>query len=76
LPRARKVTPAIDSDIRRVCANVARLGQKKSLAAIPIALNRKLDHIICISIVTDIYHEDKSDRSNIMHGAEIEVEVM
>jgi hypothetical protein len=40
-PRARKVTPAMDSDIRSVCERVARLGQKKSLDAIPIALNRK-----------------------------------
>ena len=45
-PRARNVTPAIDSDIRNVCDNVARLGQKKSLAAMPMALKSRLNHII------------------------------
>src|SRR5262245_45006902 len=40
-PKAKKVTPAMDSDIRRDWASVARFGQKKSLAAIPIALKRK-----------------------------------
>jgi hypothetical protein len=45
-PRARNVTPAMDSDIFNAWERVARLGQKKSLAAIPIALNSKLNHTI------------------------------
>lgn len=49
LPNARKVTPAIDSDIRRVWDRVAKLGQKKSLAAMPIALNNKHSQIIYVS---------------------------
>lgn len=45
-PRARKVTPAMDWDILSAWDRVARFGQKKSLAAIPIALNSKLNHTI------------------------------
>ena len=48
-PSARKVTPAIDSDMRSVCARVARLGQKKSLAAIPMAENSRHNQIIYIN---------------------------
>jgi len=40
-PNAKKVTPAMDSDMRNVWARVAKFGQKKSLEAIPIALNRR-----------------------------------
>ena len=40
-PSARKVTPASDWDMRSVWERVARLGQKKSLAAIPMALNSR-----------------------------------
>jgi hypothetical protein len=50
-PSARKVTPAMDSDIRNVFANVARFGQKKSLAAIPMALNRKPNQSIYVNHV-------------------------
>jgi hypothetical protein len=49
LPRARKVTPAIDSDNRRLWARVARLGQRKSLAAMPMAVNNKLSQNIYVS---------------------------
>jgi hypothetical protein len=43
-PNARKVTPAMLSDIPRMLAIVERLTQKKSLAAIPIVENRIPSH--------------------------------
>ena len=43
-PKARKVTPVILSLMPSMLAIVLRLMQKKSLAAMPIALKRKLSH--------------------------------
>jgi hypothetical protein len=40
LPKARKVTPAVDSPIPSRSATVARLGQKKSDAEMPIVAKR------------------------------------
>lgn len=40
-PKAKKVTPAVDSFKPRYAAIVARLGQKKSEADIPMKENRK-----------------------------------
>ena len=43
-PKARKVTPAMLSLIPRIVAIVLRLMQKKSLAAMPMVLNRRPSH--------------------------------
>jgi hypothetical protein len=43
-PKAKNVTPAILSLIPRMLAMVLRLMQKKSLAAIPIVLNKRPSH--------------------------------
>lgn len=43
-PKARKVTPAMLSLIPNMLAMVLRFMQKKSLAAIPIVLNRRPSH--------------------------------
>ena len=44
-PKARKVTPAMLSLIPRIVAIVLRLMQKKSLAAMPIVLNKRPSHV-------------------------------
>jgi hypothetical protein len=44
LPKAKNVTPAILSLIPKRLAIVLRLTQKKSLAAIPMVLNRRASH--------------------------------
>lgn len=43
-PKAKKVTPAMLSLIPRIVAIVLKLMQKKSLAAMPIVLNRRPSH--------------------------------
>ncbi len=43
-PNAKKVTPAMLSLMPRTLARVLRLMQKKSLAAIPMVLNRRPSH--------------------------------
>jgi hypothetical protein len=78
LPNARKVTPAIDSDIRRVWDRVAKLGQKKSLAAMPIALNNKHSQIIYVNdgLQGYLYHDAECKWSNIAKRTEIEFEIV
>lgn len=44
LPNAKKVTPAMLSLIPRIFAIVLKFIQKKSLAAMPIVLNRRPSH--------------------------------
>ena len=51
-PKARKVTPAKDSERPSSCEMVDRFGQKKSLAAIPIVENRRQSHNVNINRAT------------------------
>ena len=52
LPKARNVTPVMLSLSPRMLAMVLRLMQKKSLAAIPIALKRRPSHSTMIMKAT------------------------
>ena len=53
-PRARKVTPARLSLVPRMLAIVLRLTQKKSLAAIPMVLNKRPSHNNIIAKATGL----------------------
>lgn len=48
-PKAKKVTPAMLSLIPKILAIVLKFIQKKSLAAMPIVLNRRPSHITRIA---------------------------
>ena len=78
LPRARKVTPAMDSDMCRDCARVARLGQKKSLAAMPMALKRRPSQTTFSQLTSRRWenHEEEGYRFDIAKGAKVEFEIV
>jgi len=72
------VTPAMDSDRRRDWARVARLGQKKSLAAMPMAPKRRPSQATFNKLTLRRWenHEEEGYWFDVAKGAKVELEVV